>query len=69
MGSSNSLTRAGWGLTWSLMRFPPSSMFLILKSMPIVVMKVGEKESLAYLRSRQVLPTPVASKHTRKEQR
>jgi hypothetical protein len=26
--------------------------------MPIVVMNVGENESLAYLSSRQVLPTP-----------
>jgi hypothetical protein len=33
-------------------------MFFILKSIPIVVMKVGEKESLAYLSSKQVLPTP-----------
>ena len=33
-------------------------MFLILKSIPMVVIKVGEKESLAYLRSKQVFPTP-----------
>jgi hypothetical protein len=32
---------------------------LILKSMPIVVMKVGEKESLAYRSNRHVFPTPV----------
>ena len=43
------------------MRFPSSSMFLILKSIPIVVMKVGEKESFAYRRSRQVFPTPAES--------
>ena len=34
------------------------STFFILKSIPIVVMKVGEKESFAYLSKRQVLPTP-----------
>ena len=43
---------------WSLMRLSSISMFLILKSIPIVVMKVGEKESLAYRRRRQVFPTP-----------
>ena len=38
-------------------------MFLILKSIPIVVMNVGEKESLAYLRRRHVLPTPANGGH------
>ncbi len=38
---------------------PSSSRFLILKSMPMVVMKVGEKESLAYRSSRHVFPTPL----------
>ena len=33
-------------------------MFFILKSIPIVVMKVGENESLAYRNSKHVLPTP-----------
>jgi hypothetical protein len=31
--------------------------FFILKSMPIVDMKVDEKESLAYRRSKHVFPT------------
>jgi len=31
----------------SLMRLPSTSTFLILKSIPMVVMNVGEKESLA----------------------
>jgi len=33
-------------------------MFFTLKSIPIVVIKVGEKESLAYLNNKQVFPTP-----------
>ena len=37
-------------------------MFLILKSIPIVVMKVGENDSFAYLNNRQVLPTPLQGK-------
>ena len=44
--------------TCNLIRFPSSSMFLILKSMPIVAINVGEKESFAYLSKRQVFPTP-----------
>ena len=40
------------------MRLPSTSMVLILKSMPMVVMNVGLKLSLAYRSSRQVLPTP-----------
>jgi len=40
------------------MRLPSNWMFLILKSMPMVVMNVGENESLAYLSNRQVFPTP-----------
>jgi hypothetical protein len=44
--------------TCNLMRLPSNWIFLILKSMPMVVMNVGEKESLAYLSSRQVFPTP-----------
>jgi hypothetical protein len=35
-------------------------MFLILKSMPIVVINVGENESLAYRRRRHVFPTPLS---------
>ena len=46
-------------LTCSLMRFPSNSMFLILKSIPMVVINVGENESLAYLSNRHVFPTPV----------
>jgi hypothetical protein len=44
--------------TCNLMRLPSNWIFLILKSMPMVVMNVGEKESFAYLSSRQVFPTP-----------
>ena len=46
--------------TWSLILLPSRVMFFILKSMPIVVMNVGEKESFAYLRSKHVFPTPAA---------
>lgn len=46
--------------TWSLILLLSNWIFLILKSIPIVVMKVGEKESLAYLRRRQVFPTPLS---------
>ena len=43
---------------WSLTRFPSSSIVRILKSMPMVVMKEGVKES-SLKRSRQHdLPTP-----------
>lgn len=45
--------------TCNLMRLPSNWMFLILKSMPIVVINVGENESFAYLSKRQVFPTPV----------
>ena len=45
-------------LTWSLILFPSSRIFFILKSIPIVVMKVGENESLAYLNNKHVFPTP-----------
>ena len=45
----------------SLIRLPSRSMFLILKSMPIVVMKDFENDWLAYRRRRQVLPTPAGA--------
>ena len=45
---------------WSLTFLPPRCTVLILKSIPIVVMNVEEKVSLAYLNSRLVLPTALS---------
>lgn len=42
----------------SFTRFPSSSMVRILKSMPIVVMKDGVKESSLKRRRQQDFPTP-----------
>jgi hypothetical protein len=42
----------------SLTRFPSSSMVLILKSMPMVVMKDGVKESSLKRRRQHDFPTP-----------
>lgn len=53
--------RTRWALmvlTCNLIFFPSTSIVLILKSIPIVVMNVGLKESFAYRSSKQVLPTP-----------
>lgn len=50
-------------LTCNFIRFPSKLIFLILKSMPIVVIKVGEKESFAYRRSKHVLPTPTINQN------
>jgi hypothetical protein len=44
--------------TCNLIRFPSNCIFFILKSIPIVVINVGENESFAYLKRRQVFPTP-----------
>lgn len=44
---------------WSLMRLPSSSMVRILKSIPMVVMKDGVKESSEKRSNRQDLPTPM----------
>lgn len=50
----------------SFVRVPPMSTYLILKSMPMVVMKVGEKESCAYRSSRLVfLPHRTQSRKQR----
>ena len=47
----------------NLIRLPSSSVIvLILKSMPMVLMKLGVKESSENLNNRQLLPTPNASK-------
>lgn len=43
---------------WSLMRLPSSSMVRILKSIPMVVMKLGVQASSQNRRSRHDLPTP-----------
>ena len=40
------------------MRLPSTSIVFILKSMPMVVIKVGLKELFAYRKRRHVLPTP-----------
>jgi hypothetical protein len=40
------------------MRLPSMLIVLILKSMPMVVMKVCEKVFWQYLSNKQVLPTP-----------
>jgi len=56
------ITRFGWGFdgvhTCSLTFLPFTSIVLILKSIPMVVIKVGLKVSFAYRSSRHVLPTP-----------
>lgn len=46
---------------WSLMRLPSSSMVRILKSIPMVVMKDGVKESSEKRSNRQDLPTPICT--------
>ena len=45
---------------WSLTRFPARSIVLILKSIPIVVMKVDEKVSFAYRNKSDVFPTALS---------
>ena len=45
---------------WSFITFPPSSIVLILKSIPIVVIKVGLNESFAYRSNKHVFPTPLS---------
>lgn len=42
----------------NFIRFPSNSIVLILKSIPIVVMKLGENESSQNLSNKQLFPTP-----------
>ncbi len=51
------------------MRFPSNSIVLILKSIPMVVMKDGVKESSEKRRSRQLFPTPANEREEREEKR
>lgn len=50
----------------SFTRLPSMVTVLILKSMPMVVMNVGENEWLAYRINRLVFPTPVVCKGARR---
>jgi len=51
------------------MRFPSTSIVFTLKSMPMVVINVGLKESLAYRSSRHVLPTPAGGGRRERDDR